>query len=201
MSSVTSLVLEWAEALREAAPIRPNSLLHLGSPTAVRQALSRLVRRGLLMRVCQGVYMRTIETPYGRRAPYENELIQALAQSWGEVIAPNGGAAANILGISEQNVISSVYWTSGPSRTLRHGKRSIVLRHVPPWQLSAADRPAGLLLRALVWLGPAFPQEIEQALGKVVPGLAANDREEFVSLQGVMPTWLAYPVSKCLAYG
>ncbi len=201
MSSVTSLVLEWAEALREAAPIRPNSLLHLGSPTAVRQALSRLVRRGLLMRVCQGVYMRTIETPYGRRAPYENELIQALAQSWGEVIAPNGGAAANILGISEQNVISSVYWTSGPSRTLRHGKRSIVLRHVPPWQLSAADRPAGLLLRALVWLGPAFPQEIEQALEKVVPGLAANDREEFVSLQGVMPTWLAYPVSKCLAYG
>ena len=201
MPSVTSLVLEWAEALREAAPIRPNSLLHLGSPTAIRQALSRLVRRGLLMRVCQGVYMRTIETPYGRRAPYENELIQALAQSWGEVIAPNGGAAANILGISEQNVISSVYWTSGPSRTLRHGKRSIVLRHVPPWQLSAADRPAGLLLRALVWLGPAFPQEIEQALEKVVPGLAANDREEFASLQGVMPTWLAYPVSKCLAYG
>ncbi len=201
MPSVTSLILEWAEALPEAAPIRPNSLLHLGSPTAIRQALSRLVRRGLLMRVCQGVYMRTIETPYGRRAPYENQLIQALAKSWGEVIAPNGGAAANILGISEQNVISSVYWTSGPSRTLRHGKRSIVLRHVPPWQLSAADCPAGLLLRALVWLGPTFPREIEQALEKVVPGLAVNDREEFVSLQGVMPAWLAHPVSNCLAYG
>ena len=200
MPSVTSRILEWAEALPEAAPIRPNSLLHLGSPTAIRQALSRLVRRGLLMRVCQGVYVRTIETPYGRRAPYENQLIQALAKSWGEVIAPNGGAAANILGISEQNVISSVYWTSGPSRTLRHGKRSIVLRHVPPWQLSAADRPAGLLLRALVWLGPTFPQEIQQALEKVIPGLAANDREEFAALQGVMPGWLAHPVSKCLAY-
>ena len=200
MPSVTSRILEWAEALPEAAPIRPNSLLHLGSPTAIRQALSRLVRRGLLMRVCQGVYVRTIETPYGRRAPYENQLIQALAKSWGEVIAPNGGATANILGISEQNVISSVYWTSGPSRTLRHGKRSIVLRHVPPWQLSAADRPAGLLLRALVWLGPTFPQEIQQALEKVIPGLAANDREEFAALQGVMPGWLAHPVSKCLAY-
>lgn len=201
MRSVTSQILEWVEELPEATPIRSNSLLHLGSPTAVRQALSRLVRRGFLMRVSQGIYMRTIETPFGRRAPYENQLIQALAKSWGEVIAPNGGAAANNLGISEQNVISSIYWTSGPSRTLRYGKRSIVLRHVPPWQLSAADRPAGLLLRALIWLGPAFPQEIEQALEQVIPGLAANDREEFVSLQGVMPAWLAHPVSKCLAYG
>jgi len=201
MRSATSQILEWAEALPEATPIRSNSLLHLGSPTAVRQALSRLVRRGLLMRVCQGIYMRTIETPYGRRAPYESQMVQALANSWREVIAPNGGAAANILGISEQNVISSVYWTTGPNRTLRHGSRSIVLRHVPAWQLSAPDRPAGLLLRALIWLGPRFPQEIEGALEKVFPSLAANDREEFVSLQGIMPAWLAHPVSRCLAYG
>ena len=201
MPSVTSRIIEWAEVLPEATPIRPNSLLHLGSSTAVRQALSRLVHRGLLMRVCQGIYVRTIETPFGRRPPFENELIQALAKSWGEVIAPNGGAAANILGISEQNVIASVYWTSGPSRTLWHGKRSIVLRRVPRWQLSLPERRAGLLLRALVWLGAGFPQEIENALNRVVPSLSASDREELASLQGVMPVWMAQPISKHLAYG
>ena len=201
MPSVTSRITEWAEALPEAAPIRPNSLLHVGSSAAIRQALSRLERRGLLTRVCQGIYMRTIETPYGRRAPYEHDVIRALSNSWGEVIASNGGAAANILGICGQNVIASVYWTSGPSRTLRLGKRAIVLRHVPPWQLSAADRPAGLLLRALVWIGSGFPQEIEEALEQVAPGLAATDREEFAFLQGIMPAWLAQPVSKYLAHG
>ena len=113
----------------------------------------------------------------------------------------NGGAAANILGICGQNVITSVYWSSGPSRTLRLGKRAIVLRHVPPWQLSAADRPAGLLLRALVWIESAFPQETEKMLEEVAPGLAAIDREEFASLQGVMPAWLAQPVSRYLGHG
>ena len=200
MSHLPARIMEWAEALSEGAPIRQNALLHLGSPPAIRQSLSRLVRRGLLMRICRGVYMRTIETPYGRRSPYEHEAIRALATLWGETIAPNGGAAANILRLSTQNVVTSVYWTSGPNRQLAYGKRPIILRHVPHWQLGAADRPAGMLLRALAWLGPAFPQEIEEALETVVPGLSVRDREEFASLQGVMPAWLARPVSMRLAH-
>ena len=145
--------------------------------------------------------MRTFATPYGRRAPYQAITIRALAAFWGETIAPNGGAAANMLGLCRQNVVLLVYWTSGPTRRLDHGGCPIILRHVPRWQLAAAERPAGQLLRALAWLGPCFPGEIEAALAKVVPGLAQADRDEFASLQGVMPAWLARPVSKCIAFG
>ena len=201
MTNLTSSIMEWAEALPEATPIRPNSLIHLGRPPAIRQALSRLVRRDVLIRIYQGIYMRTFATPYGRRAPYEENTIRALAAFWGETITPNGGAAANMLGLCRQNVVMSVYWTSGPNRRLNHGGCPIILRHVPHWKLAAAEHPAGQLLRALAWIGPSFPGEIEEALAKVVPGLANADREEFASLQGVMPAWLARPVSKSTSHG
>ena len=48
--------------------VRP-PCLHLGNRAAVDQALSRLARSGHLMRICQGVYMRPIETRFGVRAP------------------------------------------------------------------------------------------------------------------------------------
>ena len=201
MSRLPARIMELAEALPEGAPIRPNTLLHLGNRPAINQALSRLVRRGLLMRIYRGVYMRTIETPYGRRSPYESKVIQSLSKLWGETIASNGGAAANLLGLCTQNVVTPVYWTSGPNRRLRHGKRTINLHHVPRWQLAAADRPAGLLLRALAWLGPKFPQEIEDALETVVPRLPAENRKEFGSLRAIMPAWLAQPVSMRLPHG
>ena len=57
MSSLPERIIEHAEALPEATPICPGTLLHLGKRAAVDQALSRLARSGRLMRIYQGVYM------------------------------------------------------------------------------------------------------------------------------------------------
>ena len=75
MASLPKRIMEHAEALPEAAPICPGALLHLGNRAAVDQALSRLARRGQLLRVCRGVYMRPIETRFGIRAPYVERVI------------------------------------------------------------------------------------------------------------------------------
>ena len=64
---------------------------------AVGQALSRLARSGRLMRIRQGVYMRPIESRFGRCAPGIEKSPQALSELWGETIVPNGGGAANWL--------------------------------------------------------------------------------------------------------
>ena len=59
----------------------------------------------------------------------------------------------------------------------------------------------GLLLRAHAWVGPKFPQEIEDELETVVLRLAAEDRKEFGSLRATRPAWLAQPVSMRLSHG
>lgn len=191
-------IMEHAEALPEATPLCPGALLHLGNRAAIDQALSRHARSGKLMRICQGVYMRPIETRFGIRAPNVGKAITALAALWGETIVPCGGSAANRLGLTNQNPVRMVYLTSGPSRWLHFGGHAVELRHAPRWQLAAPHRKAGDIIRALAWLGP---KEVEYGLDAVVPELSAVELDELAAARAVMPHWMAESVSARLSYG
>ncbi len=48
--------MRYAEEQPEGVPVLAKGLLHLGNRAAVDQALSRLVRRGALLRAGRGVY-------------------------------------------------------------------------------------------------------------------------------------------------
>ena len=96
MRGLPHRIMEHATVLPEATPLCPAALLHLGNRAAVDQALSRLARSGHLMRICQGVYMRPIETRFGSRAPRVGKALAALSALWGETIVPCGGAAAKL---------------------------------------------------------------------------------------------------------
>jgi len=196
MQSLPKRIMEHAEALPEATPLCPGALLHLGNRAAVDQALSRLARAGKLMRIFRGVYMRTIETRFGRCGPNIGTAIKALSELWGETIVPSGGSAANCLRLTTQNPVRSVYLTSGPSRWLHFGRHAVELRHAPRWQLAAPHRKAGNLIRALAWLGPA---EVEESLEAVLPTLSKEDRKELSAARALMPNWMAEPVSARLA--
>ncbi len=191
-------VMEYAQALPEATPLCPGALLHLGQRAAVNQVLSRLTRSDELMRICQGVHMRPVETRFGLRAPRLDKTLAALSVLWGETIVPCGGAAANRLGLTKQNPVRTVYLTSGPNRRLHFGSSVVELRHAPRWQLAAPHRKAGDIIRALAWLGP---EEVEDGLEAVLPTLRDEDREELSAARATMPNWMAQPVSAHLSRG
>ena len=189
--------MEYAEALPEGALICTNALLHLGSRPAIYQALSRLTRQDELMRVYQGVYIRTIETRFGNCPPDFNRVIAALSELWGETIVPSGGGAANSLGLTDQVPMRLSYLTSGPSRRLQF-YTEVNLRHAPRWQLVAPNRPAGTLIRALTFL---HPDETEETLSKVVPWLSETDLSELLTVRAVLPEWIAKPLSAYVNHG
>ena len=197
MRGLSKRIMEHAEAFPEGTPLCPAALLHLGNRAAVDQALWRLARSGSLMRICQGVYMRPVETRFGLRAPRFGKALAALSKMWGETIVPCGGAAANCLGLSTQNPVRVVYLTSGPNRRLRFGSSIVELRHAPRWQLAAPHRKAGDVIRALAWLGP---EEVEDNLEAVLPTLSEADRDELAAARAVMPIWMAEPVSARLLH-
>ena len=198
MKSLPERIIEHAEAMPEATPICPADLLHLGKRSAVNQALSRLARSERLMRIFQGVYMRPIQTRFGIRAPRLENALDALSALWGVTIVPNGGDAANWLGLTTQNPIRSVYLTSGRDRQLLFGKHPVELRHAPRWQLAAPYRMAGLVIRALAWLGA---REVEDCLDAVLPKLTQEDLDELAAARAVMPRWMADPLNTRLAHG
>lgn len=115
MQHLTEQILAHAERLPEGTPLAAKSLLHLGNRAGVDQDLSRLAGRGQLIRAGRGVYLHPIKSRFGTRAPSE-QAVEALAAQRGEIIVPNGAAAANALGLTTQVTVRSVYLTSGRSR-------------------------------------------------------------------------------------
>ena len=198
MPSLPSQILNHANESPEGALLCPSALLHLGSRAAVDQALSRLSRKGKLMRVCQGVYVRPIQNRFGLRPPSVQKVLTSLSTLWGETIVPCGGMAANALGLTTQVPIRSVHLTSGPDRVLKLGGLTVELRHAPRWQLTAPHRPAGEVVRALAWLGP---EEVEEGLAAVRSKLSVEDLGELAASRAVMPAWMAEPVSVMVANG
>jgi hypothetical protein len=192
VSRLAESILRYAEALPEGRAIAAREQLHLGSRAAVDQALSRLARRGELLRVSRGFYVRPVETRFGRRAPSELRVVESLAQITGETIAPHGAAAANKLGLTTQVPVRSVYLTSGRSRRLKLGAQLLDLRHAPRWQLILGNQRSGEVLRALAWLGP---EKAGAALNKLKHTLSASECDDLAVARTVMPSWLAKQIS------
>ena len=188
--------MSYAAESPEGTLLCPSALLHLGSRAAVDQALSRLARKGDLMRVCQGVYVQPIQTRFGSRPPAVDKVLASLSTLWGETIVPCGGTAANAFGLTSQVPVRSVFLTSGPNRKLKLGGLAVELRHAPRWQLVAPHRPAGDAVRALAWLGP---EEVEENLETLEHKLSPEDIDELAATRAVMPAWLAEPVSAMVA--
>ena len=93
MQVLAEQIMERVRALPEGAPVAAKGLLHLGKRAAVDQALSRLVRRGRLVRAGRGVYMRPLESRFGSRTPSVETVVRAVSEQRGEVVASNGAAA------------------------------------------------------------------------------------------------------------
>ena len=196
MPTLPNQIMTHAASLPEGAPLHPKALLHLGTRAAIDQALSRLARKGKLMRVCHGIYVCPVETRFGPRPPAVEKVTASLSALWGETIVPCGGAAANALGLTNQVPVRSVYLTSGPNRKLTLDNLTIDLRHAPRWQLVAPHRPAGEAVRALSWLGP---DSVEKNLDIIGGKLSSEDMEELAGLRAILPNWIAEPASALLA--
>ena len=197
MQKLSESILHHARNRPEGVPLSAKGLLHLGSRAAVDQALSRLARRGELLRAGRGLYVLPVKSRFGSRAPSVRKTVEALATQRGERIASSGAMAANALGLTTQVPVRPVFLTSGRSRKLRLGRQEVELRHAPPWQLVLNSRKAGDAVRALAWLGP---ERTGEALDVIGGSLSLEERRELADVSAQMPGWLAGPVSR-LAHG
>jgi len=193
MQRLAERILMHAKGLPEGTSIAAKSLLHLGNRAAVDQALSRLATRDQLIRASRGVYLLPMTGRFGTRAPSVEQAVEALASQRGEIIVSSGAAAANMLGLTTQIPVRSIYLTSGRSRKMSLGKQVVELRHAPRWQLAMAHRPAGEAVRALAWLGP---ERADAALKALKRKLAPAAFSELVAVAPQLPTWLARSVGK-----
>lgn len=196
METLSKRILDEVATRPKATPVYAKALLHLGKRAAVDQALSRLARRGQLLRVDRGLYLRPIETRFGTRAPSVGRVLEALETEAGETIAPSGASAANKLGLTTQVPVRMIYLTSGRSRRLQFGVQTVELEHAPPWQLTLPGQPAGNVIRAYAWLGRERAVELTSKLSHT---LKSQTVQTLSDLRGRVPTWMAEEISSLVA--
>lgn len=187
-----------SEKLPEGTVLSADAFVALGKRAAVDQALSRLAKIGVLMRIQRGRYVRPVRTRFGTRAPAPEAVIEGLAAESGETIVPNGAVAANALGLTTQVPVRSVFLTSGRTRQLTLGRQVVELRHAEGWELRAPHRPAGQALRALAWLGP---EQAPAAAEQLNASLPEAEKRVLVSACASLPQWLAATVSEVFVVG
>ena len=197
MSLLAQSILAHAQSLSEGGLLSPKEFLHLGSRAAVDQALCRLVREGILLRVGRGAYSLPFHGRFGVRPPSTESVIEAIESTSGETVVASGAAEANALGLTTQVPTREIYLTSGPSRRLQLGSRDVELKHGNRCQMLLGKRPAGKAVRALMWLGPEHaPAALRVLRGK----LSSQEWEAIRQARAGLPSWMAKAVSE-VAFG
>ena len=191
--SLAVQIEEYAATLPEGTPIRATALRTIGARAAVDQALARLAREHRLIRIGRGLYVAPIATRFGAQTPYAARVVEQLGKVSGEVIVPNGAVSANALRLTQQVPMQLGFLTSGPTRTLRIGPETVVLRNAKSWELVAPHSVVGDVVRALAWMGEIG---VVPALEQLKAQLSPHERQQVCLVSAVGPAWLSMAITR-----
>jgi hypothetical protein len=128
--------------------------MDIAGRNALEQAFFRLAKDGRIRRIGRGLYdvprysdlLKTI------LSPVSNQIAKAIARKHGWRIQPTGAGAANLLNLSTQVPMKTVYLSDGPTKGMDFGVRTIHFKRTAPKDM-AINELSGLVIRALKYLG------------------------------------------------
>lgn len=185
-----TLISKKIEGIPEGEPFTSSQFLGLGARASIDQALSRLVKKGLIARVTRGMFVRPEVSQYvGKVMPGPQAVVEAYARARGLIFQDQGAEAVRRFGLSTQMPVQPVYYTNGPSKQFKLGKLTVRFKHVSPKKLVRPGSKVGLAVTALWYLGKRNVNSkiIEAIKKKLLP----SEFEELKVAIPSMPAWMA----------
>ncbi|MFO7889633.1 MAG: DUF6088 family protein [bacterium] len=168
-----------------------------GNPGAVKTALHRAEKRGLIKRLARGIYAKPKESRLvGEVLPAVEEIAKAIAARDKARIIPTGAYALNALGLSTQIPLKIVYLTDGSPRIITIGKRSIKFKKTTPKMLAVKGEISMLVIQALKAIGKGKTTKEEE--NKIITFLKKEDRSRLRHDIALAPQWIAEIMVKAL---
>lgn len=189
-NSTDSQVLNRIRSKRRGWVFTPSDFLDLGSRTAVGKALMRHARTGTIRQLTRGLYDFPVQDPrLGLIPPSSESVAEALKGRDDFRLQASGAHAANMLGLSTQVPVRTVFLTDGQARKVRLGKREIVLKKTSTRQMATAGRISGTLIQALRWIGRRqFDDRMVAALRR---NLSDEHKQQLLKDLRYAPEWIA----------
>ena len=154
MSSIHQTIEDRIAKLKKGNLVFSSDFRGLGSESAIKMSLSRLLKEGKVSRLGHGIYYIPKTDPlFGVLKPSMEKVAEAIAERNHVRIRPTGSYALNRLGLSTQVPMKLVYLTDGPRRTIRLGKGSVNFKPTTPKKLSLKGPLSSLIISALEEIG------------------------------------------------
>jgi hypothetical protein len=115
--------------------------------------LSIYVREGKLVRLANGVYLKTTITKFGPVFPGPTEIAEGIARRDHAQVLMSGLAAENYFGFSTQVPMKIVFLTSGSARKLKVGNSIIEFKRGVPKNFAFKDKTMATLCLAMKSIG------------------------------------------------
>ena len=190
INSVDSQLLGGIISKRRGWVFTPADFLDLGSRTAVGLALMRHARAGTIRQLARGLYDYPIHNPrFGTIPPSDESIASALKGRDDFRLQASGAHAANVLGLSTQVPVRTVFLTDGRSRKVKLGKREIVLKNASSRQMATAGRVSGTIIQALRWIGRRHVDD--RMIASLRRTIADRDKQQLLKELRYAPAWIA----------
>lgn len=198
--SIEDNILAQIKALPKGVLLLPADFSDLGSSEAVRLALFRLEKQGVIVRVAQGIYVRPkISKLIGPLTPSAEEVAEAISKRDKIRTVPTGSYALNTLGLSSQVPMNIVLLTDGSPREIKVGKRTIKFKKTTPKNLLAKGKISRLVIQALKEIGNNKVTAAEEK--KIVDLLKEEDVKDLKHDIALAPVWIQKIMKKALTNG
>jgi len=148
--SVCQIIEKKVSRLKHGQVFLPSDFKDIGTSTAIRKALSRLVVSGQVERMGKGIYViPKIDKVFGKVLPSIEQLAETLAKKEHVKIKPTGQYALNKVGLSSQVPMRLVFLTTGNSKKIQIGKNAIIFKSTTAKKLSMTGELSSLLFLGL----------------------------------------------------
>ena len=155
----------------------------------VTKLLARFCKEGLITRISKGVYVKVKKTRFGILYPSVDQLVIQIAKRDKAKVIPTGATAENQLGFSTQVPLSTNYLTTGSTRKLLIGNRTITLKHGAPKNFAYRGKLMPALVQALRSIGEKnITDEVERMVGLLLSEMPETDTIEHDLL--LAPVWI-----------
>lgn len=122
-------------------------------PESVRQAFVRLVKDEVVIRLSPGIFLFPLKTRFGVAYPSDYEIAKEIARRDSASVLPAGMTAANMVGLSEQVPMKSIFITDGAARTVNVNGRTIIFKRGVPKNFAYKSKTMPLIVAGMKAMG------------------------------------------------
>lgn len=159
--------------------------------------LSSYVNEGKLIRLANGVYLKTTVTRFGPVYPSPAEIAEAISRRDHATVLMAGKAAENYFGLSTQVPMKIVFLTNGSARKLQMGNTEIEFKRGVPRNFVFRDKTIATLCLALKSIGNGHvTPEQEHVLKEFLK--TYTQKHDIKDDLNLMPLWMRTMIKRLI---